>query len=116
MVPPYVGITRIRFMGSSAGPVRAPGSSQRFSAPPKLDVLLDAKRTSAAAASGGVRVVELEAGSVQSIDVVHLGSIHVEQAGFVDKNLQTFELENGITLIVECLVKSHSIGKAGAEI
>ena len=89
MMPPYVGITRIRFMGSSAGPVRAPGSSQRSPLPRVSECkMLNAKRTTAAATSGGVRIVELESGAVQAIDVIHFGAIHVEQAGLVDENLQ----------------------------
>ena len=76
--------------------------------------MLNAKRTSATAASGSIRIVELEAGSVQTIDVIDFGSIHIQQAGLVDKNLQTFEFKNGIALIVESLVEAHAIGETGA--
>ena len=113
-MPPYVGITRIRFMGSSAGPVRAHGSSQLSSLPRLFDVSLDAERTTAAAASGGIGIIEFEPCTMESVDVIHLGTVHVKQAGLIDKYLQAFEIKHGVALIVEGFVEAHAIGKTGA--
>ena len=81
---------------------------------PVVEVLLDAERTAAAAASSGIRIIELEAGAMEPVDVIHLGTVHVKQAGLIDKNLQAFEIEDGVALIVEGFIESHFIGKTGA--
>src|SRR5712671_3237408 len=75
---------------------------------------LNAKRAAATATSGGVGVVELESGAMQAIDIIHFGSVHVEQAGFVDEDLQAFKLEYGIALVVESFIEAHTIRETGA--
>src|SRR4029078_3646602 len=113
MMPPYVGITRIRFMGSSTGQFSAPDPLSE-SATPNFEMKSDAERTAAAATTGGIRVVEFESGAVEAVDVVHFGSIHVQDAGLVDEDLQTFEFKYGVNLIIKRLVETHAIGKTGA--
>jgi hypothetical protein len=77
------------------------------------NVCLDAKRAAATATAGGIRIIELEAGTMETFDVVDFRAIHVQQAGFVDKNLQAVKLEDGVILIIEVLVEAHSVRESG---
>jgi metal-sulfur cluster biosynthetic enzyme len=51
---------------------------------------------------------------VQTFNIIDFGTVHVQQTGLVDKNLQTIELENRVALIVEILVKAHAVLKTRA--
>jgi hypothetical protein len=74
-----------------------------------LKLLLHAKRTAAAAASGRIRIVELKSGSVQAFDIVDLSAIHVEEALLVHENPQAVEFKDLIALVAEVLIESHPI-------
>src|SRR5262245_15351803 len=108
---PSVGITRIRFQGRPGVSFGLPNPLS-LSAPP-IASDLDAKRTAAAATAGDVRVVELEPGAMESVDVVDLGAVHVEEARFVDENLQPVEFVDRVVLVVIGLVEAHAVLETG---
>ena len=60
-----------------------------------------------------VRIVELEARSLERLDVIYFYTVKVEHAGLIDKNLQATEI---IGLIEHSgrILESHGIRKAGA--
>src|SRR5688572_28036867 len=76
-------------------------------------VVLDAERTTAAAAAAHIWIVEFKAGAVEPFNIVHFRSIHVQQARLIDKDLQPVEFKNTIVLIVEVLVKAHPVLESG---
>src|ERR1041385_3966733 len=77
-------------------------------------MLLNAERATAAATPGGVRIVELETGTVQTFNVIDFGAIHVQQARLINEHFQSVEFKAGVTLVVEVLVKPHTIGETRA--
>jgi hypothetical protein len=56
--------------------------------------VLDAKRTTAAATATHIGIVEFETSPVEAFDIVDFGTVHVQEARLVDKNLQSIEFEN----------------------
>ena len=79
----------------------------------KIAAHLNAERAAAAASALDVRVVELEAGAFQCLDVIDGDALEVHLAHLVDQHLEAIELVDivgGIFLVL----KSHVIAEAGA--
>src|SRR6266850_2527622 len=85
--------------------------SATYSSP--VELWLDAKRTTATAGAGRVRIAELETCSVQSFDVINLSPFHIKKTRLVDEHLQAIEFEDGIALVAKVLIETHAILKAG---
>src|SRR3954447_4835594 len=63
-----------------------------------LLLLRDAEGRAAAARGDDVGVVDLEAGTLERVDVVDRRAVDVGQAGAVDEELQAVALEDHITI------------------
>src|SRR6476646_10504680 len=74
--------------------------------------VLGAEGAAATAGRLDVRVVELEPGAVQTLDVVDLGSEEVHQAHLITDELDPFDLERAIAL--GRLVEVEVVGEARA--
>ena len=84
----------------------------------KTDIALDAleqallgtERLATAAGTCGVRVIEFETSSMETIDVVEFRTFHLEQTREIDEDLQAVEIENLILILVPGLVETHPVG------
>jgi hypothetical protein len=74
---------------------------------------LNAKRTTAAAGALHVRVIELEAGAFDALDVVDLDAIQVHRAHLVDRDLEPIKVDHLIGLI-GLVFKCHVVLETGA--
>src|SRR5665213_167656 len=71
---------------------------------------LDAEGTATAASALDVRVVELEASTLEGLDVVDLNSIQIHLAHLVDQDLDTVELVNVVRRIL-LTIKGHVVAE-----
>src|SRR6266481_7579022 len=55
---------------------------------------LDAEGTAAAASALHIRIVELESGAFNRLDVIDLDSVQIHRAHLVDRHLQPIEIKN----------------------
>ncbi len=74
---------------------------------------LNAKRAAAAARAFHVRVIELEAGTFDGLDVVDLDAIQVHRAHLVDRDLEPIKIDHLIGLI-GLVFKCHVVLETGA--
>ena len=76
-------------------------------------MVLDAKGTAAAAGRLYVRIIELEPGTFERLDVIHFGAIQVQHAGLIDEHLQFPEVV-GFVKETRGILEGHRIAKARA--
>src|SRR5258708_36297402 len=74
---------------------------------------LNAEGAAATASILYVRVVELEPRPFDTLDIVHLDPIQIQQAGLIDENLETLEIVRLIKHIRRVL-EGHRIAEPGA--
>jgi len=74
---------------------------------------LNAKRAAAAASALHVRVIELEAGAFDGLNVVDLDAIQVHRAHLVDRDLEPVKINDLIGLI-GLVFKCHVVLETGA--
>src|SRR5438128_2194357 len=67
----------------------------------------------AAAGGGGVRVLDLEAGAHHRIDIIHVGTLDVRQAGRIDEDLEAVKVVDLIVLR-RLLIERHAVAQARA--
>src|SRR5581483_4849161 len=77
------------------------------------EFLLCAERVSARAALCDVRVIDLEAGTHQALDIVDACAFQVPLAVAVNKNLDAVLLDDAVVL-VGLFFKAHAVRQAGA--
>ena len=75
--------------------------------------ILDAEGTAAAARALHVRVIELEAGTFESLDVVDLHSIQVHGTHLIDSDFESIEVHDFVGL-VGLILKRHMVLETGA--
>src|SRR5215472_5254390 len=97
---------------------KAPGATRSLktftmSAPPKGTTTgSDAERAAAAASALDVRVVELEAGSLERFDVIDFNTLQVHRAHLVHSDLQAIEIQYFVGL-VGLVFKRHMVLETG---
>jgi len=74
---------------------------------------LNAKRAAAAASALHVRVVELEAGALDGLNVINLDAIQIHRAHLVDRDLQPVKIHDFVSL-VRRIFKCHVVLETGA--
>src|SRR5262244_2748197 len=88
-----------------------PSANAAISGVKRIQKLLNAERTAAAAGALHVRIVELEPGTFQSLDVIDLNSLKVHRAHLVHGHFQTVKIEHFVVLR-SLVLKCHVILKA----
>jgi len=73
----------------------------------------NAKRTAAAASALHVRVIELEAGALDGLDVIDLDAIQIHRAHLVNRDLEPVKIHDLIGLI-GLVFKRHVVLETGA--
>src|ERR1700722_19065845 len=94
-------------------PKRKKGSAAWRSPSARLSEELDVKGRTAPAGALDRRVVELEPGRLQGLNVIDHAAIEVHQRGGIDKDLQIVELED-LVHHARLVLKRHRILEPGA--